>query len=126
MIIEYYIDATFLVDFFLPDEISSRNEFRWKENAGKLFEEVKNNPNARLMISYESMLEAVGGIGRRLLEAASGKGEINTSFLAARMAHIAIFNKRLSPRSIEAFNDGIRQLRESGQFSQWVKEALEE
>ncbi len=38
----------------------------------------------------------------------------------------AIFNKRLSPRSIEAFNDEIRQLRESGQFSQWVKEALEE
>jgi len=38
----------------------------------------------------------------------------------------AVFNKQFSPQLIQTFNDGIRQLRESGQYDQWFSEALQQ
>lgn len=37
----------------------------------------------------------------------------------------AVFNRQLAPQLIRAFNDGIRQLRESGRFDQLSREALQ-
>ncbi len=89
MVFEYYIDANFLVDLFLPDDLITKEEKRWKENAWKFYDELLNKPDAKLMISCESMLEAVGVIGKRLLENAGNEKLINIISLSIRMAHIA-------------------------------------
>lgn len=90
MVFEHYIDASFLVDFFLPDEIATTNEKTWKNNARGLYDNIRNDSDAKLMISYESMLEAVGVLGRKLLEDASKKKQkTDRNYLFIRMAHIA-------------------------------------
>lgn len=38
--------------------------------------------------------------------------------------YYAIFSKQLSPRVVQAFNDGIEQLRQNGQYSQMLSQAL--
>jgi len=95
MISEYYIDANFLVYYFLPDTVATPSEKRGKENAKELYRNVEKDLDAKVMISYESMLEAVGVIGRRLLEEEikgikeENKRNINHLKLKISMANIA-------------------------------------
>ena len=71
MVFEYYVDANFLVDYFIPDTIASSEEKIWKSKARKLYDEICDKPDHIMLISYESMLEAVGALGKKLLEATS-------------------------------------------------------
>jgi len=89
VVFEYYVDANFLVDYFLPDSIATISEKTWKNNARNLYADISSKSDSFLMISYESMLEAVGSLGKRLLEKASENHQVpNRYFLLNEMGNI--------------------------------------